>query len=66
MKYSHNAVQMCLASIEYDERDYIRDYNEFMIIPFKNYEQVSGIARLLLENSLEMLGHHVHKAKSDY
>jgi hypothetical protein len=29
MKYSHNAVQMCIASIEYDEKDYIRDYNEF-------------------------------------
>lgn len=29
MKYSHNAVQVCLASIEYDEKDYIRDYQEF-------------------------------------
>jgi len=29
MKYTHNAVQMCIASITYDERDYIRDYNEF-------------------------------------
>jgi hypothetical protein len=29
MKYSHNAVQICLASIEYDESDYIRDFNEF-------------------------------------
>ena len=29
MKYTHNAVQMCIASIPYDERDYIRDYNEF-------------------------------------
>ena len=29
MKYSHNAVQMCIASIEYDEKDYIRDYEEF-------------------------------------
>ena len=29
MKYTHNAVQMCIASILYDERDYIRDYNEF-------------------------------------
>jgi len=30
MKYSHNAVQMCIASIEYDEMDYIRDYNSFL------------------------------------
>ena len=29
MKYTHNAVQMCIANIEYDERDYIRDYKEF-------------------------------------
>ena len=29
MKYSHNAVQMCIASIEYDEKDYIRDYEKF-------------------------------------
>lgn len=29
MKYSHNAVQMCIASITYDEADYIRDYNDF-------------------------------------
>ena len=29
MKYTHNAVQICIASIIYDERDYIRDYNEF-------------------------------------
>jgi hypothetical protein len=30
MKYSHNAVQMCIASMEYDEADYIRDYTEFI------------------------------------
>ena len=30
MKYSHNAVQMCIASIEYDEKDYIRDYEGFL------------------------------------
>ncbi|HFK5527015.1 sugar 3,4-ketoisomerase [Elizabethkingia anophelis] len=30
MKYSHNAVQMCIASNEYDETDYIRDYNIFL------------------------------------
>lgn len=29
MKYSHNAVQMCIASIVYDEKDYIRDYLDF-------------------------------------
>jgi hypothetical protein len=29
MKYSHNAVQLCIASMEYDEDDYIRDYNIF-------------------------------------
>ncbi len=29
MKYTHNAVQMCIASIIYDESDYIRDYEEF-------------------------------------
>ena len=29
MKYSHNSVQMCIANIVYDEKDYIRDYNKF-------------------------------------
>ena len=29
MQYSHNAVQMCIASMVYEESDYIRDYNEF-------------------------------------
>ena len=29
MQYSHNAVQMCIASMVYEEIDYIRDYNEF-------------------------------------
>jgi hypothetical protein len=29
MKYSHNAVQMCIASCAYDENDYIRDYEKF-------------------------------------
>lgn len=29
LRYSHNAVQMCIASIEYDEKDYIRDYSLF-------------------------------------
>lgn len=30
MKYNHNAVQMCIASLEYDEKDYIRDYEKFL------------------------------------
>lgn len=29
MQYSHNAVQMCIASEEYDEKDYIRNYEDF-------------------------------------
>ena len=29
MKYSHNAVQMCIASLAYDKEDYIRDYKKF-------------------------------------
>jgi hypothetical protein len=29
MQYSHNSVQMCIASIEYSEADYIRDYSVF-------------------------------------
>lgn len=29
MKYTHNAVQMVLASNYYDEKDYIRDYEMF-------------------------------------
>ena len=29
MQYSHNAVQLVLASQPYDEQDYIREYNEF-------------------------------------
>lgn len=29
MNFSHNAILLCLASIEYDENDYIRDYNIF-------------------------------------
>ena len=32
MKYTHNAVQMCIASISYDEADYIRDYNDFKLL----------------------------------
>lgn len=29
IQFSHNAVLMCLASMEYFEEDYIRDYKEF-------------------------------------
>lgn len=29
MKYSHNAVQMVICSMEYSEADYIRDYDIF-------------------------------------
>ena len=29
MKYSHNAVQMCIAGMAYDETDYIREYADF-------------------------------------
>lgn len=32
MKYSHNAVQLCIASAEYQENDYIRDYNTFKLL----------------------------------
>ncbi|HRN71609.1 MAG TPA: FdtA/QdtA family cupin domain-containing protein [Ginsengibacter sp.] len=30
MKYTHNAVQMCIANMVYQESDYIRDYEEFL------------------------------------
>ena len=29
MKYTHNAVQVCIASMAYSEADYIRDYDTF-------------------------------------
>lgn len=29
MQYSHNAVQVCIASLAYSEEDYIRDYQLF-------------------------------------
>lgn len=29
IQFSHNAVLLCLASLEYSELDYIRNYNEF-------------------------------------
>ena len=34
MQYSHNAVQMCIASMVYEEKDYIRDYEEFKKIKY--------------------------------
>lgn len=30
IKFSHSAVLLCLASEKYDEKDYIRDYSEFI------------------------------------
>jgi hypothetical protein len=39
MKYSHNAVQVCIASIVYDEKDYIRDYNQFQALQ-KDYNLI--------------------------
>jgi dTDP-4-dehydrorhamnose 3,5-epimerase-like enzyme len=35
IKFSHNAVLLCLASMEYSEEDYIRNYEDF--IKLKNY-----------------------------
>ena len=32
MKYTHNAVQMCIASLEYNENDYIRNYEDFKLL----------------------------------
>lgn len=37
MQYSHNAVQMCIASMAYEEQDYIRHYEKFKSLKlFKN------------------------------
>ncbi len=30
MQYSHNSVQMCIASMPYEESDYIREYKNFL------------------------------------
>ena len=30
MQYSHTAIQLVFASTEFDEKDYIRDYNNFL------------------------------------
>jgi len=32
IKFSHNAVLLCLASLEYYDEDYIRDYNQFKLL----------------------------------
>ena len=34
MQYSHNAVQMCIASMIYEEKDYIRNYNDFKKVKY--------------------------------
>ena len=34
LKYSHNAVQVCLASLDYSEEDYIRDYESFKALSY--------------------------------
>ncbi|RZK34660.1 MAG: WxcM-like domain-containing protein [Hymenobacter sp.] len=36
IKFSHNAVLMCLASMEYVEGEYIRDYEEFKALVRKH------------------------------
>ena len=36
LKYTHNAVQVCIASLEYSESDYIRSYEEFKKLIRKN------------------------------
>lgn len=35
IKFSHNAVLMCLASMEYSEEDYIREYEDFRALDTK-------------------------------
>lgn len=35
LKYTHNAVQLCIASRAYEESDYIRDYDTFAKINFQ-------------------------------
>jgi dTDP-4-dehydrorhamnose 3,5-epimerase-like enzyme len=37
IKFSHNAVLMCLASMEYKEDEYIRDYDEFKALTVANH-----------------------------
>lgn len=40
IKFSHNAVLMCLASMEYAESDYIRDYEDFKNLSLVVYASV--------------------------
>ena len=40
MIYSHNSVQLCIASIEFDEDDYIRDYSLFKEFKLKNNNSI--------------------------
>ena len=40
MKFSHNAVLLCLASEKYSEDDYIRDYNSFLSLRGKKEETI--------------------------
>jgi dTDP-4-dehydrorhamnose 3,5-epimerase-like enzyme len=36
IKFSHNAVLLCLASMEYDEDDYIRSFEDFKQLASRN------------------------------
>ena len=36
MLYSHDSVQMCIASLPYDEKDYIRNYDVFKNVEASN------------------------------
>lgn len=38
IKFSHNAVLLCLASMEYSAEDYIRDYTEFKALSAATHE----------------------------
>lgn len=33
MQYTHSSVQMCIASMAYQESDYIRNYDDFLKLP---------------------------------
>lgn len=43
MKYSHNAVQMVLCSMEYLEEDYIRNYTDFRVLSAQNQQHTKII-----------------------
>ena len=38
IKFSHNAVLMCLASMEYNEQEYIRNYSDFKALATHKYD----------------------------